>query len=147
MAIHALGSRGAEAGADLRLPQQTHHAVGEGRAVVRLDQEARAAVLDHLAERRRAESNHRLAARHGLLRRERESLEERGKNEDVGEVQHGNLVGLGQVAGEDHRALEAEFQDVSGDRTSFRGILRRQARRMRDVLSGEEDYAPYRAWK
>src|SRR5207247_2507430 len=38
----------------------------------------------------------------------RKSLEKRRKDEDVGQVEHRNLVGFGQVPGEDYRSLEPE---------------------------------------
>ena len=74
-----------------------------------LDEKARAAVLDHLAQRGGTESHHGLAARHRLLGGQGKALEQRGEHEDVGEVEHGHLVRLGEIAGEDHRAVESEL--------------------------------------
>ena len=43
-----------------------------------------------------------------------------------------------------HRTLETEFLDrPSGTRTTFRGLLQRQAGRMRQAIMGEAAYEPY----
>ncbi|MDQ2688109.1 MAG: CRISPR-associated endonuclease Cas1 [Armatimonadota bacterium] len=44
-----------------------------------------------------------------------------------------------------HRAMDAEFQEdrLPDQRTSYRGLFRRQARRMRLALENAADYAPY----
>jgi hypothetical protein len=108
VALDAVGRSGAEARAQRGVAQERHHPFDEGRAVVRLDEEARGALVHHLGQRGDTERDDGLAARHRLLRRQGEPLEERREDEDVGEVQHGDLVGLGQIAGEDHRAFEPE---------------------------------------
>jgi CRISPR-associated protein Cas1 len=55
-----------------------------------------------------------------------------------------NERGRGRFLEMYHRALETEFEEKgSGERTTFRELFLRQARRMRGALQGEGAYEPY----
>ncbi|HEV2472216.1 MAG TPA: CRISPR-associated endonuclease Cas1 [Chthonomonadales bacterium] len=43
-----------------------------------------------------------------------------------------------------HRAMDTEFEDkAAGERATFRGVIRRQARRMRESIESQVDYVPF----
>src|SRR5215470_88572 len=109
--IDPLGRRRSELRQERGVAQQPQHSLDERRPVVLRDQEAATSVVHHLSERGDTEGDDGLAAGHRFLRRQRKPLEERGKHEDVCQIEDRNLFGLRDVAGKYYGPGEAELAD------------------------------------
>ena len=138
--LHRLASCGAEPAGELRLVVQPPERGGDGRSVVRFDQEPVRAALDELRDPRDGRRHDRQAARHRLDEHVRDAVAVAAREHAAGQAERvrplvfGAQLLLRHRAGKLHDAARAALGDQPADRLLVLTGLADDRRRQVDAV-------------